>query len=67
MILITKTFNIKAFIFPRAGNLITQSSKSFLMLITIQFLLKKADIFFCQGEQWVDFASQKLKIRSRLS
>ena len=64
MVLFTKLLNIKAYIFPRAGNLITQVSKSNLMLIIIQFLFTKADIFFCQGERWVEFASRKLKIKS---
>ena len=65
MILIAKILNIKAFIFPRAGNLINQTKSSNLMLIFIRFLFKKADLFFCQGEKWVKFASNKLKIETK--
>ena len=65
MVLIAKTLNIKAYIFPRAGNLINQTANSNLMLTFIRFLFKKADLFFCQGESWVKFATDKLNIESK--
>jgi len=64
MVLIAKLLNIRAYIFPRAGNLINQTKDSTLMLILIRFLFKKADLFFCQGLKWVKFASYELNIES---
>ncbi len=62
MTLIARIFNIKAFIFPRAGNLINQIKKSKLMLFIIKKLFSKATLFLCQGEQWRIFAINDLKI-----
>ena len=61
-ILICKIFNSKTLIFPRAGNLINQVSKSNLFLKCIKYLFNKSDIFLCQGPKWESFASNKLQI-----
>ena len=61
-ILICKIFNSKTLIFPRAGNLINQVSKSNIFLKCIKYLFNKADVFLCQGTNWEYFASNKLHI-----
>lgn len=60
MVLICSIFNCKTLLFPRAGNLITQTSNSQIMLILIKFLFKKTDIFLCQGNQWKNYAISTL-------
>ena len=64
-ILICKIFNSKTLIFPRAGNLINQVSKSIIFLKIIKFLFNKSDIFLCQGAKWESFASNNLDINNK--
>jgi len=47
-------------IFPRAGNLISQTKNSKIMKFLISFLFKKAKIFLCQGDGWKKFAINEL-------
>ena len=61
-VLVCKIFNSKTLIFPRAGNLINQVSKSIIFLKIIKFLFNKSDIFLCQGAKWENFASNQLHI-----
>jgi len=61
-VLICRIFNSKTLIFPRAGNLINQVSKSIIFLKIIKFLFNKSDIFLCQGAKWETFASNQLHI-----
>ena len=56
MCLINSLFGCTVMIFPRAGNLITQTKDSKLMMFLIRFLFRKATIFLCQGENWKKFA-----------
>lgn len=56
MCLICSFFRCKTMIFPRAGNLMTQTKNSFFMKLLIRFLFKKASIFLCQGEKWKNYA-----------
>jgi len=56
MCLICSFFRCKTMIFPRAGNLMTQTQNSFFMKFLIRFLFKKASIFLCQGEKWQNYA-----------
>lgn len=56
MVFICSIFKCKTLLFPRAGNLIIQTSKSKAMLLLIKSLFQKADIFLCQGNEWKDYA-----------
>jgi len=56
--LIAKFFNTKVFLFPRGGKLIDYSKNKPLLL----YMLKKANYFFAQGEQWRHYAQTTLKI-----
>ena len=60
MCLICSFFKCKVMIFPRAGNLITQTKDSRLMKVLIKFLFSKASIFLCQGIYWKDFAIDQI-------
>ena len=62
MILTLKVLGIKSLIFPRAGNLISQSKNSNIFRTIIRFLFNKADVFLCQGEKWKKFAVNSLNI-----
>lgn len=62
MILISRIFNIKGFIFPRAGNLIVQVERSKIMRWIVKTLFSNATNFLCQGQQWRKFAINSLKI-----
>tara|TARA_B100000900_G_scaffold54981_1_gene40909 strand:- start:6193 stop:7296 length:1104 start_codon:yes stop_codon:yes gene_type:complete len=62
MIFLSKLFNSKAVIFPRAGNLINQVEDNYLFSLSIKFLFNKSDVFLCQGIKWKQFAINKLKI-----
>jgi glycosyltransferase involved in cell wall biosynthesis len=62
MILCLRVLGIKSLIFPRAGNLISQSQNSNIFRIIIRFLFNKADVFLCQGEKWKKFAVNSLNI-----
>lgn len=62
MILTMWVLGIKSLIFPRAGNLISQSQNSFIFQTIIKFLFNKADVFLCQGEKWKKFAVNSLNI-----
>tara|TARA_B100000963_G_scaffold137846_1_gene119942 strand:+ start:21383 stop:22480 length:1098 start_codon:yes stop_codon:yes gene_type:complete len=65
MILICKKLKSKTLIFPRAGNLINQVSKSKFFLKCIKYLFNKSDVFLCQGAKWKSFASKKLHINTQ--
>ncbi len=56
MVLICSIFKCKTLLFPRAGNLISQTSQSKVMLFVVKLLFKKADVFLCQGNKWRDYA-----------
>lgn len=58
---LTKT---KSFIFPRAGNLISQVKKSLLMNFLIKFLFSKATVFLCQSNVWKNFAIEEIGFES---
>ena len=62
MILISKAFNVKSIIFPRAGNLINQTKRSLLFNKVISVMFNMADIFLCQGKAWSNYAKNNLKI-----
>jgi len=62
MIWICNIFNCGTLIFPRAGNLIRQTSQSKIMLKLIKSLFGRASIFLCQGPQWRDYAIDTLGI-----
>lgn len=62
MIYICRLYGSKTLIFPRAGNLINQVSNSIFRFKLIKFLYGRSDIFLCQGNQWNDFAVNKLNI-----
>lgn len=62
MTLTLKVLGIKSLIFPRAGNLISQSQNSNIFRTIIRFLFNKADVFLCQGEKWKKFAINSLNI-----
>jgi glycosyltransferase involved in cell wall biosynthesis len=62
MVFICSIFKCKTLLFPRAGNLITQTSKSQVMLTLVKFLYKKTNIFLCQGSQWKNYAINTLGI-----
>ncbi len=65
MILTLKLFKVKSFIFPRAGNLITQVENFKTFRLIIKFLFNQADIFLCQGETWKIFALTSLNLKSK--
>tara|TARA_X000000950_G_scaffold204072_1_gene245701 strand:+ start:43061 stop:44164 length:1104 start_codon:yes stop_codon:yes gene_type:complete len=60
MVLICYFTRTKSFIFPRAGNLISQVQKSLLMNFLIKFLFSKATVFLCQSNVWKNFAIEKI-------
>ncbi len=60
MVQICSIFNCKTLLFPRAGNLITQTSNSRIMLKLIRLLFRRATIFLCQGNKWKDYAILEL-------
>ena len=62
MILISKVFNVKSIIFPRAGNLINQTKRSLFFNKVISVMFNMADIFLCQGKAWSNYANNNLKI-----
>lgn len=62
MILICKNLKSKTLIFPRAGNLINQVSKSNFFLKCIKYLFNKSDVFLCQGTKWELFGLNILQI-----
>ncbi len=62
MIILSKFFGAKVLIFPRAGNLIDQTTNNKFFKTIIKFLFKKADVFLAQGENWKNFAKNSLKI-----
>ncbi len=64
MVFISKLFNSKVIIFPRAGNLINQVEDNHLFFLFIKFLFSKSDVFLCQGIKWKEFAIDKLKFPS---
>tara|TARA_B100000575_G_scaffold46581_1_gene33729 strand:- start:15570 stop:16673 length:1104 start_codon:yes stop_codon:yes gene_type:complete len=65
MILTLRIFNVKSFIFPRAGNLITQVKNFNFFRLLIKFLFNKADVFLCQGKTWKKFALNSLNLKSK--
>jgi glycosyltransferase involved in cell wall biosynthesis len=62
MLIICRFFNVKSLIFPRAGNLITQTNKNTLFKGLIKYLFSYSNIFLCQGPSWYSFAVESLKI-----
>lgn len=48
------------FIFPRAGNLITQINKSVMFAFLCRILSRRNKFFLCQGPSWVKFANKDL-------
>ena len=64
MLKLSKIGVTKSFIFPRAGNLIHQTSHFNGFRKTIKYLFNKADIFLAQGENWKNFAHEDLQIPS---
>lgn len=64
MITISKLFRIPVLIFPRAGSLIKQVEGSKLFLFIIKSLFSNANYFLCQGENWRQFALDKIKFDS---
>ncbi len=60
MIFISRLFNVKTLIFPRAGNLINQVNKNSIFKNIIKYLFSKSDIFLCQGPTWNKFAIKTL-------
>jgi len=62
MIVLCNLFRTKVLIFPRAGNLIKQTSESLIFLGFIKFMFKRSSMFLCQGPKWADYASNILKI-----
>lgn len=64
MVWLSKIFGAKAFIFPRAGNLINQVEKYPFLKLIIKYLFSNAK-FLAQGENWKLFALQKLEITQK--
>ena len=62
MIWICNFFQCVTFIFPRAGNLINQTSNSSFMLKIIRLFYRSSTIFLCQGPKWKDYAINTLGI-----
>lgn len=62
MIGLSKIVSTNTFIFPRAGNLIRQTSNNKTFRKIIKHLFNKADIFLAQGENWKIFAHENLEI-----
>jgi len=62
MVWICYLFRCPILIFPRAGGLISQTSKSPSRLKVIKFLFSHATIFLCQGRNWEKFALNQLQI-----
>ena len=62
MVWLAKLHNCSPIIFPRTGELIDQTNRSKTFESIIKFLFTKSTFFFCQGEQWNDYAIQKLNI-----
>lgn len=62
MVLLCRLYNCPSIIFPRAGNLIIQTSQSALFLKIIKFFYGRASVFLCQGEAWRKFAINNLNI-----
>ena len=61
---IASFLNCNVIIFPRAGNLISQTKNSKLMKFLIKNLFISARIFLCQGDKWKDFAIDELGFQS---
>tara|TARA_B100001027_G_C16267425_1_gene332986 strand:- start:1403 stop:2506 length:1104 start_codon:yes stop_codon:yes gene_type:complete len=64
MVFICYFTKAKSFIFPRAGNLISQTNKLPLMHILIKFLFSKATVFLCQSNIWRNFAIEKIGFKT---
>lgn len=62
MVWMCHLFKLPTLIFPRAGNLISQTSKSPLMLKLIRFLYGYSTVFLCQGSKWKEYAINELGI-----
>lgn len=60
MIIICRIFCVKSLIFPRAGNLITQTHNNIYFRRIIRFLFSKANFFLCQGPTWHTYALNDL-------
>ncbi|SMN16821.1 Exopolysaccharide biosynthesis glycosyltransferase EpsF [uncultured Candidatus Thioglobus sp.] len=60
MVWMCHLFKRPALIFPRAGNLISQTSRSPLMLKLIRFLYGHSTVFLCQGVKWKGYAINQL-------
>ena len=60
MVWMCHLFKRPVLIFPRAGNLISQTSKSPLMLKLIRFLYGRSTVFLCQGIKWKGYAINQL-------
>ena len=65
MVIISKYFNIKIIVFPRAGALITDVKDKFFFSKFIKFALNKVDAFLCQGQTFQKFANKILKIEKK--
>jgi len=62
MIFLARLLSIKSLIFPRAGNLITQTRNNIYFMSLVRFLFNRANFFLCQGPIWHKFAVNDLKL-----
>ncbi len=64
MIILSRLFNVRVLIFPRAGNLIKQVNNSKLFKALIKFMFSNANLFLSQGNKWAQFAEDILKLNT---
>ena len=67
MILISKLFQKKIMVFPRAGKLINKYYEKTLIKKYINFTFSRADIFLSQGVSFQKFATRELKFPEKLA
>jgi glycosyltransferase involved in cell wall biosynthesis len=62
MIFLARLLSIKSLIFPRAGNLITQTRNNKYFMSLVRFLFNRANFFLCQGPVWHKYAINDLRL-----
>ena len=62
MIFLARLLSIKSLIFPRAGNLITQTRNNIYFMSLVRFLFNRANFFLCQGPIWHKYAINDLRL-----
>lgn len=65
MVIISKLFDKKIMIFPRAGALISNYEKNIIFNLYVKKTLSLADKFLCQGNNFQDFAISQLNFNKK--